>query len=118
MVFDTIWWGVFTFMLIGWMFANGIVWFEKTTKEDRKLWQWAYFVVFILLDVLWNWIFASIIFLQIPRHWTLSERLRDILRTDYGWRYDLAYWMCKYFIEPHDSGHCGLGYSRGKDGRP
>ena len=107
--------GFVSFGVLGWAFANAMVWYEKTPKEDFKLWQWTYFALFIVLDVLWNWIYATVIFLQVPKQFTLSERLRTILRYDTGWRADIAYWMCKNFIEPHDSGHCGLGYKRRND---
>jgi len=110
--------GIASFALLGALFANAMVWYEKTPRDKFKAWQWAYYAAFILLDVLWNWIFASILFLSVPREFTLSERLRNILRhSNKKWRVDIAFFMCKRFIEPHDQGHCGLGYIWAERGR-
>ena len=73
-----------------------------------------------ILDVVFNIIYATIMFRQLPdihkgmrvHDVTLSHRLRQILRDDTSinpdmLRYKLASGLCCYFIEPHDSDHCG-----------
>ena len=73
-----------------------------------------------LLDVLFNIVYGTVIFLQLPdihkgmriSDVTLSHRLRQILRDDTSikrgyFRYSIADKLCKYFIEPHDCTHCG-----------
>lgn len=59
-----------------------------------------------MLDVLYNLIIATVLFLDWPREWTLTARLVRYLKTDTGWRADIAGWICRYLLEPVDPGHC------------
>ena len=73
-------------------------------------------IVGYLYDVAFNLTFGSLIFLQFPRlklsfnnsEWTLTARLWRYIHDAKGWRFDVAYWVCKYLIEFWDAGHCGL----------
>jgi len=68
------------------------------------------FILGYLIDVAFNIVYGTVLFMERPRHWTLSERLREILITEepdtYKWK--LAYIFCHYLIEPWDKNHCGL----------
>ena len=63
-------------------------------------------------DVLWNILFGTALFAQLPladKDQTLTKRLNNIIRhTPYaGWRSRLARFICIYMLNPHDAGHCG-----------
>lgn len=55
-------------------------------------------------DVLYNWTFGSIMFLELPREFTFSARLeRHIMCCT--WRGALAFWVERVFIRPIDPYH-------------
>lgn len=57
-----------------------------------------------LLDAFINIFVLSFILLEIPREWTVSERLeRHFLRPD-GWRMGIVLWFDK-ILNPFDEGH-------------
>ena len=64
---------------------------------------------FLLLDVLVNLTIGSLLFLERPRWWTLSERLHYHATRDHGWKTYLAAWLCKNLLNPFDPDghHCG-----------
>ena len=83
-------------------------------------------VIGFLYDVIFNIIYGTIMFVQLPDfktanvHWkifkfpTLSERMKDILRGGKGdtltgkYRFYVSRGICRYLIEPWDKGHCGI----------
>jgi len=54
-----------------------------------------------LLDVLVNLTLASIVFLDLPREWTTSERLARYLPQP-GWRSVAAAWVATNLLDPFD----------------
>jgi len=72
--------------------------------------------VFIVMDVLYNFTYGTLLFMEWPslNRKTLTARLKDILSRDDTefldefYRKPLAKFMCKYMIEPWDFGHCAL----------
>lgn len=104
--------GFVSFIILWVLFTNIMVWKEKEHFIPTWLKFFLYPIVAVayILDVLFNWIFGTVLFLQLPKKPTLSERLRRILLTEDGWRWGLAFHICKHYIEPWDQGHCGLGY--------
>jgi len=70
---------------------------------------------FVVVDIVYNIVFGGLIFWQSPigYGWTLSQRLRHILTSgDYdveSWRWQLAWWLCRYLISPWDYNHCRIG---------
>lgn len=71
-----------------------------------------------LIDAPFNIVFGTLYFRQAPNKdgcgWTLSERLRHILRTEPEdwWRWKHASFICRYLVSPWDFNHCGMGYGR------
>ncbi len=63
-----------------------------------------------MCDILWNITFGSVLFLQLPhkKQLTLTYRMKYILITNDGWRFGLAYFICRRLVEPWDWNHCGL----------
>jgi hypothetical protein len=64
---------------------------------------------FLLLDVAVNIIIGSLLFLERPRWWTLSERLHYHAISNHGWKTYLAAWLCRNLLNPFDPDghHCG-----------
>lgn len=90
----------------------------------------------LLVDVFYQLTIAILLFMELPKEWTLSSRLSRYLRT-YGinsghefatnpfkrtlekWRIGAAVWLAYNLIEPWEPGHLGLvkyGYSPPRDG--
>lgn len=65
--------------------------------------------VFIVLDVVVNITIGSLLFLELPRWWTLSERLNHHALRAHGWRTFMAQWICSRLLNPFDPDghHCG-----------
>lgn len=65
--------------------------------------------VFLLLDVAVNLVIGSLLFLEPPRWWTLSERLHYHAINNHGWRTSIAVWLCVNMLNPFDPDfhHCG-----------
>jgi len=63
------------------------------------------FMVLWLLDVGFNFIFGTMMFLELPRQWTLSARCA-LHKRDYGFRGTLARAICNHLLNPFDPNHC------------
>ena len=65
--------------------------------------------LFLLLDVAMNITIGSLLFLEVPRWWTLSERLHYHAISNHGWKTYLAAWLCRNLLNPFDPDghHCG-----------
>jgi len=87
---------------------------DAREKDQLNLFQKIAVIIFLLIDVVFNIIYGSIIFLQLfsidqP---TLTSRLKNILLSgefNDTWRYKLAFFMCRRMISPWDQNHCGMG---------
>lgn len=81
---------------------------------------WPLLPLGVIVDVVYNFTVAAVLFLEWPHESTLSMRLtRYISRRppgkkgqvgtkDYGYRTPLAVWLATYLIEPWAKGHIGL----------
>ena len=64
-------------------------------------------LLFVVIYILMNLIFGSIIFLELPRSLQFTSRCqRNIAKRDGSWRFHLAVWFCKHLLDPYDEGHC------------
>lgn len=72
-----------------------------------KVFAYPLILVGILADTLYNLILGTILFLELPRQWLLTDRLQSHLHED-GWRGDLARWFCRNLLDPFDprGRHC------------
>lgn len=61
-----------------------------------------------LLDVFVQIVPASILFLDLPREFTLTDRLRRYIAGPEGWRETVAVWMCAHLLNTFDPDgrHC------------
>lgn len=60
----------------------------------------------LLLDVFFNLVIATVLFLDLPREWTFTKRLVRY-KPDHNWRGRLARWICANLLDPFQvGGHC------------
>lgn len=68
-----------------------------------------FLLVGLAMDVVANATVASVLFLEPPREWLVTERLqRHIATRRFTWRYKLATWVCTHlldFVDPTGA-HC------------
>ena len=67
------------------------------------------YVVFYLgsvLDIAFNWTLFSVVFLEAPTTWTITQRCQRHMNDD-GWRGYRARWICRRMLDPfQEGGHC------------
>jgi len=56
----------------------------------------------IVIDVLVNLTLATLVFLDSPREWTVSERLARYLVGPSVWRAEVALWVGAHLLDPFD----------------
>lgn len=110
-------------LLLWFLFINVMYLKSKVDKMPMIIKVPAYIFggLAFLFDVLFNVVYGTIFAVELPDFKgahvkylpTFSERLKDILQGKgkapvYGIRWKMAYFMCKYMIEPWDKNHCGL----------
>lgn len=61
-----------------------------------------------LLDVFVQMVPATVLFLDLPREFTLTDRLRRYIAGPEGWRETVAVWMCSHLLNTFDPDgrHC------------
>jgi hypothetical protein len=66
------------------------------------------FLIGYTLDVFVQIVVASVIFLDPPRDWTLTGRLKRYINGPEGWRETVAIWMCQHLLNAFDPDgrHC------------
>lgn len=112
--------GVLVFLASTWVFYLfymvycGYMVAVRDGARVRRLTRWMLYpavAVGYLLDVLWNSVFGSLLFWQVPWYpgaghplkWTFTRRLR-YWKDNAGWRGDQARWWATY-LNPFDPGH-------------
>lgn len=45
---------------------------------------------------------ASLLWLELPREWTVSRRVSRLCREGHGYRYNLAFWFQQHMLAPFD----------------
>lgn len=107
-------------MFVAWVvFAEFVLEHYRHRHEHNKLVQAliyiAGFIFIALIDVPFNVVIGTMYFRQKPGPstggWTLSERLRWILKTKEveSWEWQHAFFICRKFVSPWDYNHCGMG---------
>lgn len=87
---------------------------DARTRRELNFIQRIAVYVFVAGDILYNLGPGAVLFLEPSRgfHETLTMRMKRILHSgDYresSWRFKLAYFICRYMVEPWDFGHCAL----------
>ena len=97
------------FTLVFWVLYVSIMTLNKRKKQ--LITGIAFYLLLpigFIVDVLYNWTLANLIFWDLAREATLSQRLVRYIKHDNSWRCTVAVWVCKHLIEPWDQGHCHL----------
>ena len=78
---------------------------NKLTRVQKPL---AYLTlgVGLLIDVLLNVVGCTLLFLELPREWLVTQRLIRHKRAGQGWRYRLASWLCAELLDTLDPKGC------------
>ena len=65
-------------------------------------------VIGYLMDVLANLVIAPFLFMDFPREWLVTDRLQRYKSQHFGWRYDIADYICEHILDPFDptGNHC------------
>lgn len=84
---------------------------QKEYTGVRYYLSLSYIYFFVTMDVLFNYTYGAVLFLQLANNdrKTLTARLKHYLRTEPDSRRGkMAYIICAYMIEPWDFGHCAV----------
>lgn len=70
-------------------------------------WYYISAAVALVSDVLFNFVFGTVSFLELPQEWLFTYRCSRHLK-DRGWRGKIARWFCRNFMDPFDPDgrHC------------
>lgn len=85
-----------------------LVRFKEQMSLETKLFAYPLVVIGVLADFIYNVLVGSILFLEPPREWLLTTRLKRHLGKD-GYKGNLARWVCRHLLDPFDpkGTHCG-----------
>jgi len=63
--------------------------------------------LFVIVDVLFNAVYGTVMFLELPKEWLFTARVSRWNDTE-GWRGALARWLCENLLDPADPDgrHC------------
>ena len=80
---------------------------DKLTWET-KLVAYPVFAFGLLWDVVFNMIYGTVVYLEIPREGLFTKRCQRHLKST-DWRQKVAHWHCHVWLNPFDpdeEGHC------------
>jgi hypothetical protein len=81
---------------------------EKKLSLASKWLGYPVIAIGALIDLAFNAILFSMIFLELPQEWMLTKRLKRHIKHGTGWRKSLAQWICRNLLNPfdHTGNHC------------
>ena len=81
---------------------------DKTLSKPALIVGYPLLVVGLLIDFFVNVTVATLVLLEPPREFTVSDRLSRLAKGCKGWRKDGACWFCKHFLDVFDpyGKHC------------
>ncbi len=101
-------------LLLWFIFALKVAEGARKWNQITHWWQYPIIGYFVFKDWLYVRTWFRVMFLMMGRAQdkTLTEALRYILHGNefmrYEWRWKLAYFICRYLIEPFDRDHCKI----------
>jgi hypothetical protein len=60
----------------------------------------AFIAVAYVIDVIYNATIASLLFLELPREWTVTSRCNRHIEEGIGWRFQLSAGLCRVLLDP------------------
>ena len=98
----------FAWCYVLWILFIAVMGFKsawKTLSVATKILAAPWAAIAYLLDIGLN-IIATILFADLPREATLSQRFTRY-KTDTSWRSPIAHWLCSNLLDPFElGGHC------------
>ena len=79
--------------------------FDKAPLLVRGV-AWSILILGIILDILFNWVVGSILFLELPTTLTFTARCSKWMKSP-TWRGKIARWFCDSWMNPFEDNHCG-----------
>lgn len=66
------------------------------------------FLFAAIVDVFFNLVVAPLVFLDLPKEWLVTKRLKRYMAEGSGWRYNIAKLICDSVLDPFDpdGDHC------------
>ena len=96
-----------------WFVYIAVMWLRKNRIKIKKKGKGWYYLAYafattaFLLDMAYNITVGSVIFLDPPREFLFTARLKRYRTTPVAaWRVDLATFFCEKMLNPYDSEHC------------
>lgn len=110
---STVWWTSVLSLAFAWLYA--LTMNVYAAHREGKLGPVALAInlvpvtLAILLDVLYQFTVATLVFWDRPRHMLVTKRLQAYLKGPDGWRKQRAHWWCTHLLNPLDrtGNHCG-----------
>ena len=81
---------------------------EKTLSRTALIIGYPILIIGATMDFIFNILFATIIFLDLPHEYMFTKRLVKYKKYGTGWRQSLANFICTKLLDPFDigQGHC------------
>lgn len=96
--------------IVTWLFYLAIMNMQgkyKTMGKTAKAIGYKIAFVGILIDVFFNFVYGTVIFLDPPRELLFTARLKRYKYGEYAsWRKKLAAFICEEFLDPYDPSGC------------
>lgn len=75
----------------------------KMLSRDSYVLAAPFVVIGLVLDFVGNVTLCWLLFLDPPREWLVSKRLRRYIYGKKDWRHDIACWICTNALNPFDA---------------
>lgn len=100
---------VFTFFTWGmYLSVMSLMRVKDTLSVETKVFAYPLAFVGVIADFLYNVVVGTILFLELPKQFLLTKRLKSHLN-DRGFRGSIARAVCRHLLDPFDpqGTHCG-----------
>jgi hypothetical protein len=101
--------GMYVLMLVTWLFYVAIMHLKEVRDDLHPVATVNGYILLgigLPLDVLLNVVVGTIVFLDPPREWLLTARLKRYKIQTFGWRSATSWWLCEHLLNQFDEGHC------------
>lgn len=81
---------------------------DRRLNPATKLLGFPFVVIGAFIDVVANMTIATLVFLEPPSEWLVTQRLQRHMKDGGGWRYRLSCWVCMNLLDVFDptGKHC------------
>lgn len=110
---DLLWLPVILYGLIFTMWPMYLAGMNLKRNKDKLSWEtklvaYPFFFLGLFWDVVFNFIYGTVIYIEPPKELLFTKRCQRHLKGD-GWRQKVAHWHCSKWLnpfDPDDEGHC------------